>query len=176
MNIQERRNNDGKITSYRIRVFDHRDTDTGKQVFKNLSVKYDNSKSENWNRKNAEKQAAIFEKGVEEQTLTDSRITFAEYAEYAIGIKEKADITEGTAIAYRQAVKSVEKYIGHIQLKNLVPNTLNKIYAELLENGKSKKNVRYIHSVIRIILAFAAKEDINNIIVFTLKKIKIKIF
>ena len=59
MNIQERRNKDGKITSYRIRVFDHRDTDTGKQVFKNLSVKYDSSKSESWNRKNAEKQAAI---------------------------------------------------------------------------------------------------------------------
>ena len=39
MNIQERRNKDGKITSYRIRVFDHRDTDTGKQVFKNLSDK-----------------------------------------------------------------------------------------------------------------------------------------
>ena len=30
MNIQERRNKDGKITSYRIRVFDHRDTQTYK--------------------------------------------------------------------------------------------------------------------------------------------------
>lgn len=158
MNIQERRNKDGKITSYRIKVFDHHDTDTGKQVFKNLSVKYD--KSESWNRKNAEKQAAIFEKGVEEQTLTDSRITFAEYAEYAISIKEKADIAESTAMTYRQTVKSVEKYIGHIQLKNLVSNTLNKIYAALLDNGRGKKNVRYIHSVIRIILAFAAKEGI----------------
>ena len=46
MNIQERRNKDGKITSYRIRVFDHRDTDSGKQVFKNLSIKYDNSKTD----------------------------------------------------------------------------------------------------------------------------------
>lgn len=80
MNIQERRNKDGKITSYRIRVFNHRDTETGKQVFRNLSIKYDNSKSESWNRKNAEKQAAIFEKGIEEQTLTDSRITFARRA------------------------------------------------------------------------------------------------
>ncbi|WP_295093814.1 site-specific integrase [Ruminococcus sp.] len=160
MNIQERKNKDGKITSYRIRVFDHRDTDTGKQVFRNLSIKYDSSKSESWNRKNAEKQAAIFEKGIEEQTLTDSRIAFAEYAEYAISIKEKSDITEGTAIAYRQVLKSIEKYIGHIQLKNLVPNVLNKLYSELLKNGKSKKHVRYIHSVIRIILAFATKEGI----------------
>ena len=55
MNIQERKNKDGKITSYRVRVFDHRDATTGKQIFKNLSVKYDESKSETWNRKNAEK-------------------------------------------------------------------------------------------------------------------------
>ncbi len=56
MNIQERRNKDGKITSYRIRMFDHRDTQTGRQVFRTLSVKYDPDKSEAWNRKNAEKQ------------------------------------------------------------------------------------------------------------------------
>lgn len=34
MNIQERRNKDGKITSYRIRVFDHRDTQSGRQDFR----------------------------------------------------------------------------------------------------------------------------------------------
>ena len=53
MNIQERRNKDGKITSYRIRVFDHRDTQTGRQVFRTLSIKYDPDKTEAWNRKNA---------------------------------------------------------------------------------------------------------------------------
>ena len=105
MNIQERRNKDGKITSYRVRVFDHRDVDTGKQVFKNLSVKYDSTKSENWNRKNAEKQAAIFEKGVEEQTVTDSRITFAEYAEYVIRSKEQSCISTSTAYNYRLHLK-----------------------------------------------------------------------
>ena len=74
MNIQERRNKDGKITSYRIRVFDHRDTQTGGQVFRTLSVKYDHDKTEAWNRKNAEKQGIIFEKQVEEQTASDSHI------------------------------------------------------------------------------------------------------
>ena len=88
MNVQERRNKDGKITSYRIRVFDHRDTDTGKQVFKNFSVKYDSTKSKNWNRKNAERQAALFEKSVEEQTVCDSHIIFSDYAEYVIRSKE----------------------------------------------------------------------------------------
>ena len=88
MNIQERRNKDGKITSYRIRVFDHRDTQTYKQVFRTLSIKYDMSKSEAWNRKNAEKQGAIFEKQIEEHTISDSHITFDSYCEYAIDMKE----------------------------------------------------------------------------------------
>ena len=80
MNIQERRNKDGKITSYRIRVFDHRDSQTGKQVFRTLSIKYDDSRTEAWNKKNAEKQAIIFEKQIEEQTITDSHITFTAIA------------------------------------------------------------------------------------------------
>ena len=77
MNIQERKNKEGKITSYRIRVFDHRDVQTGKQVFKTLSVKYDNTKSAQWNRKNAEKQGAVFEKGVENRqfVILASRLT-----------------------------------------------------------------------------------------------------
>ena len=76
MNIQERKNKKGEITSYRIRVFDHRDSETGKQIFKTLSVKYNPDKSEAWNRKNAEKQGVIFEKGIEDMTVSDARITF----------------------------------------------------------------------------------------------------
>ena len=160
MNIQERRNKDGKITSYRIRVFDHRDTETGKQVFKNLSVKYDNSKSENWNRKNAEKHAAIFEKGVEEQTVCDSRITFAEYAEYVIKSKEQSCIKISTAYNYRLLLKKLKPIIGHIQLKDLLPKALNNAYSELLKNGTSKNYVHDLHGFIRNVLEVAYKEGV----------------
>jgi integrase len=160
MNIQERRNKDGKITSYRIRVFDHRDTETGKQVFKNLSVKYDNSKSANWNRKNAEKQAAIFEKGVEEQTVCDSRITFADYAEYVIRTKEQSCIASSTAYNYRIYLKKLKPVIGHIQLKDLLPKALNNAYSELLKNGTSKSYVHDLHGFIRNVLEVAYKEGV----------------
>ncbi len=46
MNIQEQRNKNGEITSYRISVFNHRDTQTGRQIFRTLSVKYDHDKTE----------------------------------------------------------------------------------------------------------------------------------
>ncbi|MCM1330018.1 MAG: site-specific integrase [Ruminococcus sp.] len=159
MNIQERRNKDGKITSYRIRVFDHRDV-SGKQVFRTLSVKFDSSKSENWNRKNAEKQGAVFEKGIQEQTLTDARITFDDYAEYVIKIKEQAGITQSTAVNYNYHKKRLAPFIGHIQLKNLTPNVLNRAYAEMIEAHISSKYVHELHTFVHNVLEMAFKEGI----------------
>lgn len=160
MNIQERRNKDGKITSYRIRVFDHRDSQTGKQVFKTLSVKYIPEKSEGWNRKNAEKQGVIFENSIEELTATDARITFDEYAEYVIKIKEQAGLAQSTAVNYDYHKKRLAPFIGHIQLKNLTPNALNHAYTEMIESSVSKKYVRELHVFIHMVMGMAFKEGI----------------
>ena len=160
MNIQERRNKDGKITSYRIRVFDHRDSQTGKQIFKTLSVKYNPEKSEAWNKKNAEKQGIIFEKQIEEQTTTDAHITFDNYCEYAIRIKEQAGLSPSTVYTYNGYRKRVAPYIGHIQLKKLTPAAINKAYSEMLSNGVSKVSVYQYHLFIHSMLAMAFKENI----------------
>jgi hypothetical protein len=135
MNIQERRNKDGKITSFRVRVFDNRDVTTGRQVFKTLSVKYDLTKSENWNRKNAEKQGAVFEKSVEEYTVTTSNITFDSYTDYFLKIKEQAGVAKSTVCNYKYHKKRIAPFIGHIQLKALTPNALNLAYTEMIEAG-----------------------------------------
>jgi len=160
MNIQERRNKNGKITSYRIRVFDHRDITTGKQVFRNLSVKYDDTKSENWNRKNAEKEGAVFEKSVEEHTATDSNITFDVYAQYVTEIKVNAGISTSTEYGYTFRRQRLAPYIGHIKLKDLTPNTLNKAYAELLKAGFNSNYVRSLHGLVHTILGMAFKEGL----------------
>ena len=160
MNIQERKNKEGKITSYRIRVFDHRDAQTGKQVFRTLSVKYDDTKSAAWNKKNAEKQAVIFEKGIEEQTASDSRVTFDEYCDYAIKIKEQTSVSPSTAYTYRRCKKRVSPYIGHIQLKKMTPAAINNAYSQMLDEGMSKSSVYQMHLFIHSMLAMAFKENI----------------
>jgi integrase len=161
MNIQERKNKDGIITSYRVRVFSHRDTATGAQKFKNLSVKYDNSKSELWNRKNAEKQGAIFENSVEELTVTTSTITFDEYARYVTETKYTAGILRKST-AYGQGCKRkrAAPFVGHIQLKHLTPNTLNRAYAEMLKADVPRKTVKEIHGFIHGVLTIALKEGV----------------
>ena len=160
MNIQERKNKDGRITSYRVRVFDHRDVTTGKQIFKNLSVKYDDAKSELWNRKNAEKQGAIFEKSVKEHTATTSIISFNEYTDYVLKIKEQSGVTSGTIRNYKCAQKRLAPFIGHIRLKDLLPNTLNKKYADMIESGISKTYVHELHRFVHNMLEMAVKESI----------------
>lgn len=160
MNIQERRNKDGKITSYRIRVFDHRDTQTYKQVFRTLSIKYDSTKSEAWNRRNAEKQGMIFEKQIEEHTISDSHITFDSYCEYAIGMKEQAGLSPSTIYSYTGCRKRVAPYIGHIQLKQLTPAAINKAYSDMLNAGVSKATVYQYHLFIHSMLAMAFKENL----------------
>ncbi|MCL2077963.1 MAG: site-specific integrase [Oscillospiraceae bacterium] len=161
MNIQERRNKDGKITSYRVRVFDHRDSATGKQVFKTFSIKYDPAKSETWNRKNAEKQGAVFEKSLEEQNASVSSVTFDNYADYVIKLKAHTKrIAKSTALIQRYKQRRASPFIGHIQLKNLTPNTLNKAYSAMLETGVSVKTVYELHRFIHGVLAVALKEGI----------------
>ena len=160
MNIQERKNKNGEITSYRIRVFDHRDSATGKQIFKTLSVKYNPEKSEAWNKKNAEKQGVIFEKGVEELTISDARITFDNYTEYFLKIKAQSGISPSTESNYSFHKKKLSPYIGHIQLKNLTPTVLNKAYGDMLDNGVSKRYVHELHVFIHNVLQLALKEGI----------------
>ncbi|MCL2053216.1 MAG: tyrosine-type recombinase/integrase [Oscillospiraceae bacterium] len=159
-NIQERRNKAGKITSYRVRVFDHLDVTTGKQIFKNLSVKYDHAKSEAWNRKNAEKQSVIFEKFVDEYTATDSNITFDSYTEYFLKAKELV-VASSTLYNYGFSQRKLAPFIGHIKLKDLSPNALNKAYSEMVTSGyTTAKYVRELHTFVHNVLGMAVKEGI----------------
>ena len=160
MNIQERRNKDGKITSFRIRVFDHRDVTTGKQVFKTLSVKYDSAKSENWNRKNAEKEGAVFEKSVQEFTATDSCVTFDKYTEYVLKIKAQSGLAKSTIHNYGYSKRRLAPFIGHIQLKSLSPNALNRAYTEMVEADVPSKYVHELHVFVHMVLGMAFKEGI----------------
>jgi integrase len=144
-----------------VRVFSHRDTATGAQKFKNLSVKYDNAKSELWNRKNAEKQGAIFENSVEELTVTTSTITFDEYAKYVIETKLTAGIiVKSTAHGQRYKRKRAAPFVGHIQLKHLTPTTLNRAYADMLKADVPVKTVYELHGFIHGVLTVAFKEGI----------------
>lgn len=93
-------------------------------------------------------------------TVSDARIIFDNYTNYFIELKKQAGIAPSTANFYRFNKKKLSPYIGHIQLKNLVPTALNKAYGELLETGASKRYVHELHVFVHNVLQTALKECI----------------
>ena len=164
-NIQERRDKSGKLISYSIRVHRGRGAD-GKQL-KPWTATFDVSPTwtEKSARKKAEAFAATFEKACREGTVTDTRQTFREYAEYVIDLKERNGAKHKTISSYRYLAERVYPVIGEIKLKDLRVSHLNNFYSQLQEDGQNKrggrlsaKSVIEHHRFISAVLAQADKE------------------
>ena len=87
-NLQERRNKEGKLVSYSIRVHRGRGLD-GKQL-KPYTATFEVAPtwSEKTARKKTEAFAVTFEKSCREGIVSDSRQTFAQYCAYVLELKE----------------------------------------------------------------------------------------
>lgn len=165
-NIQARKNKDGKIISYSIRV--HKGTDTtGKQLKPyTMTFKVDPNWTEIKGRKEAEKQAILFEKQCKTGLVADNRQTFKVYAGYVMELKERTGVKHSTLRRYKSLLKRITPSIGHIKLCDLKPQHINKLYEELSADsmniktgGKlSNKSIVEHHRLISTILAQAEKE------------------
>lgn len=130
-NIQERRDKDGNLISYSIRVFRGRDAN-GKQL-KPWTTTFDVKPTwkEDSARKKAEAFAATFEKECREGTTSDSRRKFSEYCDYVIDLKEQRGAKHSTISSYKDLTKRIYPEIGHIKLKDLRADDLNRLYTKL---------------------------------------------
>ena len=102
-NIQERRDKNGKLISYSVRVHRGRGAD-GKQL-KPWTATFEvrPTWTEKSARKKAEAFAATFEKECKEGTATDTRLKFSEYTNYVLDLKEKRDqIKHSTLVRYKE--------------------------------------------------------------------------
>lgn len=155
-NIQERRNKDGKLISYSIRVHRGRGAD-GKQL-KPYTATFEVSPTwtEKSARKKAEAFAATFEKECREGTTTDSRQKFAAYCDYVIELKEQRGVKHSTIVRYKELTTRIYPAIGHIKLKDLRVDHLNSLYTELSKKGARKGND---HATAKIDLAAYLKEN-----------------
>jgi integrase len=172
-NIQERRNKEGNLISFSIRVHRGRDSQ-GKQLkpfSTTFEVPVDEEKKKNkWSddkaRKEAGKQAIIYEKQCREGTAPDSKQTFGVYAEYVIALKERSGVKHSTIRRYKSLLVRVKQGIGHIKIGDVRPQHLNKLYEELAQDkinlktgGKlSNKTIMEHHRFISTVMTQAEKE------------------
>lgn len=155
-NIQERRNKDGKLISYSIRI--HRGYGPDGKQLKPWTATFEVSPT--WTEKSAKKKAeafaATFEKECREGTTTDSRQKFAEYCDYVIELKENRGVKHSTIVRYRELTTRIYPAIGHIKLKDLRVDHLNSLYTALSQKGTRKGGA---HAAARIDLAAYLKEN-----------------
>ena len=130
-NLQERRDKSGKLISYSIRVFRGRGAD-GKQLKPwTETFNVEPGWSEKTALKKAEARAAVFEKECKEGTTSDSRRRFDEYCDYVIGLKEARGAKHSTVTSYKDLTARIYPEIGHIKLKDLRADDLNRLYTKL---------------------------------------------
>ena len=134
-NLQERRNKDGKLISYSIRIFRGRGPD-GKQL-KPFTATFEAKQtwSEKSAREKAEAYAATREKEGHEGGLETARQRFDQYCDYVLELKKRSGTKQTTLKGYRYLIPRTYKAIGHILLKDLRPDHLNAFYMQLEEEG-----------------------------------------
>lgn len=154
-NIQERRNKDGKLISYSIRIHRGRGAD-GKQL-KPWTATFEVSPTwtEKSARKKAEAFAATFEKECREGVTSDSRQKFEPYCDYVIDLKEKTGIKHSTIVRYKELTARIYPALGHMKLKDIRPDHLNSLYTQLAQPGAG---VGSAHASARVDLAAILKE------------------
>ena len=152
-NIQERRDKNGKLISFSIRVHRGRGAD-GKQL-KPWTTTFEVSPTwkEESARKKAEAFAATFEKECREGTTSDSRRKFSEYCDYVIDLKESRGAKHSTVSSYKDLTERIYPEIGHIKLKDLRADDLNRLYTKL-----SKTSVKVTRAKAIVDLAAILKE------------------
>ncbi len=165
-NITERRNKDGKLISFKIRVHRGRGTD-GKQLKPYMTTfKVEPTWKEEIARKKAEAFASVFEKECHEGLIADNRKRFDGYCDYVIGLKEQRGIKHSTIVRYKELTTRIYPQIGHIKLCDLRVDHLNDLYTYLSSEGLNKhiggklstKTIIEHHRLISTVLEQAFKE------------------
>lgn len=135
-NILPRRDKDGNIVSYRIRVY--RGADIYGKPLKPYEKTY--KPAAGMTAKQAEKAvikaAALFEEQCKHGVVSDNKQTFAQYADYVLQMKRSAGLKDTTYYRYLDLLKRINAAIGHIRVTELRPQHLNTFYAQLAQSGQ----------------------------------------
>ena len=163
--LQERKNKEGRIISYTIKVHRGR-TASGKQLTPYTSTF---NVPEGWSvaraKKEAEKQAVLFERDCANKSI-DGKIKFEIYAQRWLA-NSKPNFAPMTYTRYTDILKRVNLAIGHIPLDKIKVahlqdfyNNLRQVISNQTKLPLSEQTVKHHHRCICAILNCAVNEEI----------------
>lgn len=129
--IEERKNKNGEVTSYRFRVSMGYDIH-GKQLTRQRTWKPQPNMTKTQIKRELAKQAQLFEIECMQGQYVDDNITFKQL--YEMWWKEYAtlNLKKTTLQSYKGMIPNVLNAIGHLKLCKIQPHHLNEFYASLL--------------------------------------------
>lgn len=140
-NISQRKNKNGEVISYRIRVARGYDSKGNKLKPYEMTWKPSPKMTAKQIEKELQRQATLFEEQCKAGLSGDGKQKFAEYAEYVIDLKERSgELRHHTVVRYRELLKRVNEGIGHLKICDIRPQHLNKLYDELSKEGLRKNS------------------------------------
>ena len=141
--IEKRKNKAGEVISYKIIVYGGTDSN-GDPIRRRMTWKPDYGMTEKQAEKAVQSIAAKFEQEISQGFRIDSGITFAEYAEMVLEMKERNGLQPRTLVRYRSMLPRINEAIGHIALSKLGPQHLNELYKNLAEASVREGDERAI--------------------------------
>ena len=165
-NITPRKNRDGEIISYQIRVFRGRNADGTRLKDYMMTWRPTPGMTKRQIAKELERQATLFEEACKQGQVSIEKPTFENYAAYFMELKKRTGTKQKTLWAYQYVLKRINAEIGPIKIQDLRPEHLNRFYAKLAEPGQrqngggglSPKTILEHHRAISAILGQAVKE------------------
>ncbi len=143
--ITPRKNKDGDIISYTIRVYHGYDSQGKRLKPYTMTYKPAPNMTAKQIEKELNKQAVMFEEQCKQGLSGDGRQRFGEYAAYVINLKEQSgELRHHTVVRYKELLKRINEGIGHIKLCDIRPQHLNALYEQLSKEGLRKNGAKAI--------------------------------
>lgn len=120
--------------SYRITVSCGKDQ-TGQQIRHTKTWTPEKGMTKKAIEKELQRVADDFERSIEKGFKPDDRQTFAEFAEHVLQLKKRAGAKQKTLESYRYLLRRINVAIGHIKIRDLRPQHLDKLYSQLEQEG-----------------------------------------
>ena len=122
-------------SSYRIIVAGGIDS-SGKQIRYRRTWKPEPGMTDRQIEKALARAVSDFEREIEQGYSADDKQTLDEFAEYVFAMKEASGKKHRTTDSYRYLWRRVSPALGHMKLREIRPQHLNRFYAELSEPGQ----------------------------------------
>lgn len=135
-NITPRKNKNGEIISYRIRVAAGYSASGEKIKPYELTWKPAPGMTAKQIEKELNRQATLFEEQCKQGLCGDGKQKFEDYADYVIKLKvSNGVLRHNTEVRYRELLRRINAGIGHIRIADLRPKHLNDLYQQLAQDG-----------------------------------------